>query len=88
MAFHGQRQILRPHADAVILHQNAVHPAAFQRDGDAKRPGIQRIFDNFLERGSRAFHNLTRRDAVRGGFRQQANGRARGHGWGSGHASL
>ena len=40
VAFHGQRQILRPHADAVIFHQNTVHPAAFQRDGDAKRPGI------------------------------------------------
>jgi hypothetical protein len=88
VAFHGQRQIIRPHAKAVIFHQNTVHPAAFQRDGDAKRPGIERIFDDFLEGSSRAFHNLTRRDAVRGGFRQQADGRARGHDGDGGHAPL
>ena len=88
MAFNGERQIIRPHADAVIFHQNTVHPAAFQRDGNAKRPGIQSVFDNFLERSRRALHHLTGRDAVGGGFRQQANGRARQVEGGGRHAPL
>ena len=88
VAFHGQRQILRPHADAVIFHQDAVHAPAFDCDSDAPRPGIQGVFDNFLERGRRAFHHLTSRDAVGGGFRQQADGRARRGKGGCGHAPL
>ncbi len=74
MALHGQRQIRRPHADAVVLHQDAGDPAAVQRHADVPGAGIQGVLHQLLHRRRRAFHHLAGGDAVGGLRRQQADG--------------
>ncbi len=88
MAFDGQREVRRAHADAVILDQDAVHAAAFEQHGDAGGAGIERVLDDLLHRGGRAFDHLAGGDAVGGGLGEAADQGPGGRlGRGGGHVS-
>ena len=71
-----QRQILGAHAAAVIDHPD--QRLAALRDGhvDPPRPGIERVFHQFLHRRGRTLDHLARRDAVGDAVVQLADNRA------------
>ena len=64
----------RAHALAVVGHANKSPPAAVGEDIDAARPGIERVFDQFLDHAGRSLDHLARGDAIDGGFRELADG--------------
>ena len=61
---HGQITCI--HAAAIILDQDALQSAFFDRDGDVARARIDGILDELLDGSGRALHDLTRRDTVDG----------------------
>ena len=65
--------LIRRHSAAVVGHFDAIEPAFVEGDGDPPRAGIDRILDQFLERGSGPFDNLARGDAVDEAFGQAAD---------------
>ena len=68
VAFDGERQILRPHADAVVGHADKALAAAPKRDVDLACIGINGVLDKFLHHAGRALDHLARRDAVHRSF--------------------
>ena len=75
MPFDRERQVLGRHADPVVADLDAVDAAAGQRDADAAGPGIDRILDQFLDRGGRTLDHLAGGDPVDDPLRQPANRR-------------
>ena len=72
MAFQRQGHVLRIHAAAVIADLDPVEPAARQAHGDARRAGIQRVFDDFLERAGGSFDHFACGNAIDQMFGQTA----------------
>ena len=61
----GDARVLRRHAAAVVRHTDHGRAAAADLDGDVLRPGVQRVFAQLLDHGSRALDDLARGDHVR-----------------------
>jgi len=59
-----QTHFLGRHSAAVVGDFDAVEPTSGQADGDARRTGIERVFDQLLEGASRALDHLARGDAI------------------------
>ena len=72
MALHRQGEVISIHADAVVSDFDTIHATAIDGDRDACGAGIQRVFRQFSRSSSGTFDNFASRDAVDGGFRQQA----------------
>jgi hypothetical protein len=72
MALQRQGHVLRIHAAAVIADLDPVEPAARQAHGDARRAGIQRVFDDFLERAGGSFDHFACGNAIDQMFGQTA----------------
>ena len=72
VAIESQSDVARSHAAAVITDVNAVGTTRRKPHVDPRCPGINRVFDQFLERGRRAFDNLARCDAINQVFGQAA----------------
>ncbi len=64
MALDRQRQFLGIHAVAVIGDRDQSLAAIVQCNIDPRRTGVDRVFDEFLDRCCRALDNLARGDAV------------------------
>ncbi len=79
MAFDGEPQLIRLHADAVVFDENEIGAAIRHRNVDAPRAGIERVLGQFFHRARRAFHHFAGSDAVDRAFGETANG-ARGSG--------
>ena len=73
VAFQRQRDFIGPHAAAVIGHFDQVQPALREAHGDVGRAGIDRVLDQFLERGGRPFDHFARGDAIDEFLWQAAN---------------
>jgi hypothetical protein len=64
VAFQRQRNLVRPHATAIVGHFDQAQPAFGQAHNHLPRPGIDGVLDQFLERAGRALHHLASGDAV------------------------
>ena len=73
MPFDGKGEIARFHAAAVVDHGDQRLAASGEGDGDPRGPGIDGVFDQFLDRTGRPLHHLAGGDAVGGGLGQAAN---------------
>ncbi|MCY1179579.1 hypothetical protein D9M73_199860 [compost metagenome] len=72
MAFQRQRHVGRGHAAPVIGHLDQIGAPAGQAHGDARRPGVDRILDQFLQRAGGSFHHFTGSNAIDEMFWQAA----------------
>ena len=72
VAFESQSDVARSHAAAIITDFNAVGATRREPHVDPRCPGINRVFDQFFERGRRALDNLARCDAINQVFGQAA----------------
>jgi hypothetical protein len=82
VARQGQRQIIPAHAAAIIRDPDQTLAAFGIVHGDPPRPGIKRVFDQFLDGRGGPLHDLTRRDPVDRRFVQLPDRRAlRGGVW-------
>ncbi len=73
MAVDGKRQIGPRHALAVVGHANKAAAPAIGENVDTACPGIERVFDQFLDDARRPFDHLARGDAVDEAFRKLAD---------------
>ena len=73
VALHRQSKAGGVHAHAVILDDDALDAAAFQRDADAPGAGVQRVLHQLLHHGGRPLDHFAGGDAVGGGLRQDAD---------------
>ena len=73
---HRQQQVVGLHAAPVILDHDPLDPAALQRHGHARRPGVQRVLHQLLHRRSRSLDHLAGRDAVHQALRQSLDSRS------------
>ena len=64
MTLHRERQLVCRHTVTVIGHFDAVDTAAFKRNLDTGGTGVQRVLDQFLERGGRPLDHLACGDTV------------------------
>ncbi len=64
MPLQRERHVGRRHAAAVVDHLDARDPAVTQAYEDVARARVDRIFDQLLERGRRAFDHLAGGDAI------------------------
>ena len=62
--FHRQRQVFRIHAFAVVLNRNQRLAPGLERYLNPRRPRVQRVLHQLLDRRRRAFDNLARRNLV------------------------
>src|ERR1700723_1770950 len=72
-----QGDFRRVDAEAIIAHPDRSAAAAFYLDINAPRPGIQRIFHQLLDHGSRPFDDLAGSDLTDEGIGQKLNGQWR-----------
>ena len=70
VAVQAEQRVFPPHADAVVADPDAALSAPFDRDLDPGRPSVERVLDELLHHGRRAFHDLTRGDLVRHDVRE------------------
>ena len=80
MALDGQQGVVAVHAGAVVPDADQAATAIHHVDLDARGAGIDRIFDQLLEHGSGALHDLARGDLVDHRVGQHANGIGAVHG--------
>ena len=73
MALDRQRQLVGAHPGSVIGDRDQRLPAIVQGDIDPPRTGVDRVFDQFLDRCRRALDDLACGDAVDQDRRQQAD---------------
>ncbi len=64
VAFHGQFEIGRAHAGAVVSDADERTAAGLDLDGDARRPRIERILDELLHGRGRPLDHLAGGDLV------------------------
>ena len=64
MAFQCQGHLVGRHSAAVIGHFKPGQPPVDQLDRNPPGAGIDRVFNQFLERGGRALHHFTGGNAV------------------------
>ena len=64
MTLERQRQLLGRHADAVVGDPDERSPAVAQLDGDRAGSGVERVFDQLLDRRGRALDDLAGGDLV------------------------
>ena len=74
VALHRQRQLVRRDAAAIVGDRDQRSPAAAQLHRDPRRPGIDRVLDQLLDRGRRPLDHLTGGDPVDHAWRQGADG--------------
>jgi hypothetical protein len=72
----GVQGVRAAHADAVVAHANQPPAAHLRLDFEAHRARVERVLDEFLQRGCGAFHHLSCSDAVDQLLVQRANGTA------------
>ncbi len=68
VALDRQRQVVMRHAGAVVTDADQAAAAAIGDDLDARRAGIERVLQEFLDHARRPLHHLARRDAVDDAF--------------------
>ena len=60
----GEDEIVGMEAAAVVAHADEFAAAVFDVDVDVGRSGVDGVFDDFFDHGSRAFDNFTGGDLV------------------------
>ena len=78
VAIDGKREIGGVHARAVVDDADELAAAVLDGDVDAARAGIERVLDEFLDRGRGALDHLAGGDAVDENGIETANGHGRG----------
>ena len=73
MALKGQQGIVAYHAAAVVGHLDQLASAGLHVDADARRPGVQGVFNQFLDHRRRTFHHLAGGDFVGDIFGENVN---------------
>ena len=64
MPFQREPRVLDRHAAAVVADEDPVHAPAIDLHVDARRPGVERVFDQLLDDRGRPLHDLARGDPV------------------------
>ena len=64
MAFQRKQRVIAAHARAVIGHAHQASPARPNFDRDFLRPGIEGVFDQFLDHARRPLHHFAGGDLV------------------------
>ena len=64
MGRHGQRQLLRRDAAAVIDDPHQRHASLFELDVDPRGAGVERVLEEFLGDARRPLHHLAGGDPV------------------------
>ena len=72
MPLQSQRHIGRRHAATIVAHLNQINAAGTKTDCNIARPGIDGIFNQFLQRTGRSFYHFTGSDAVDQIFRKSS----------------
>jgi hypothetical protein len=73
----GADGIIRLHALAVVTHGDQADAGVFQLDADVPGAGVDGVFNQFLDDGSRPLHHFAGGDLVRHFGRQQPYAPAR-----------
>ena len=76
MALDREAQVRSTHPAAVVADRQMLDAASLQRHRDPRRPGVERVFDQFLQRRRRAFDDFAGGDLVDEGVGQAADGHA------------
>ena len=74
VALHRERELVRRDAAAIVGDRDQRSPAAAQLHRDPRRPGIDRVLDQLLDRGRGPLDHLTGGDPVDHAWRQGADG--------------
>ena len=64
MSRDGKLQLIGGDAAAVVLHADQGLTAVLQAHVDARGPGVQAVFHQFLEHAGRALHHFTGCDLI------------------------
>ena len=64
MALDGPLGVIAPHAQAVVAHADEILAPLHDLDRDGMGLGIERVLDQLLDDGCRAFHDLAGCDLV------------------------
>ena len=64
VALERERDLVGRHADAVVDHLDPADAALRQGDGDSRRAGVDRVFDQLLQRAGGSFHHFTGCDTI------------------------
>ena len=68
VALKAKQRIVPVHADAVVGHTNQAPSARLNLHRDSCRPGVQSIFNQFLDHAGRALDHLTGGDLIGNSF--------------------
>ena len=79
VAFQRELRVLRSHAGSVVGDGDEVAAAAADLDAHARRTGVERVLDELLDHGSRAFDHLAGGDLVDERIVESAHARRVGH---------
>ena len=64
VAFEGQQRIVAQHAAPIVHNADQPPPPGFHLHAQIRRPGIQRVFQQFLDHRRGPFHHFARGDLV------------------------
>ena len=64
MALESESSVLRTHSHAVVTNADQTLATSLCPNRDRRRPRVQRIFQQFLEHGSRTLDNLAGGDLM------------------------
>ena len=77
MALDREREVVARHAGAVVGDADQPPAAAVGHDLDARRAGVERVLDQFLDHARRPLDHLAGGDAVDDAFGELADGHRR-----------
>jgi hypothetical protein len=61
----SELRVIAIHADSVIADAHQSAAALFEVDVDRRRPGVERVFEQFLDHRRGSLHDLAGRDLIR-----------------------
>ena len=64
VAFEAEQRVVTAHAGAVVGHANEAAAAGLDFDGDARGPGVERVFNQLLHDTGRALNHFAGGDLI------------------------
>ena len=74
MPLKAEQRVVSVHAGTVVGHADEAASTGLDLDGDARRPGVERVFDQFLYHAGWTLHHLAGGDLVGDDFWKQMDG--------------
>ena len=64
MAFEAEQRVVAAHAGAVVGHADEAAPTGLDFDGNARGPGVERVFNQLLHDTGRALNHFAGGDLI------------------------